>query len=206
MDRDWRVIVPLRLSDAKTRLSAQPAPRRRELAVAMALDVVAAARACPVVCEIVLVADPAGAEAVAASGAAPDAFIVDPGEGLNAAIRAGAAGSSEPVAALLADVPCATPEALRLVLSACADGAVIVSDAEGIGTTLLAASNAGRLDPRFGPRSRAAHVAAGALDLPDPTPGALAGLRRDVDSDVDLWDAQRLGVGQFTGAVINPPG
>lgn len=206
MDREWRVIVPLRLSDAKTRMSAQPAPRRRELAVAMALDVIAAARTCPVVAEVVLVADPAGAEAVEASGAAPDALVADPGEGLNAAIRAGAAGSSGPVAALLADVPCATPDALLLVLSACVDDTLIVSDAEGIGTTLLAACDTGRLDPRFGPRSRAAHVAAGALDLPDPFPGALAGLRRDVDSDVDLWDAQRLGIGDFTGAVLDLPG
>lgn len=198
MDSGWRIVIPLRLSDAKSRLSTQTAPRRRALVVAMALDVLAAATACPSVDEVVLVSDPEGMEAVAAAGLAGARLLDDPGEGLNAAIRAGATSASGPVAALLADVPCATPDALAIALAECTEGPVIVSDAEGLGTTLLAARHVGDLRPRFGPRSRAAHVTDGARDILDTVPGALAGLRRDVDSEVDLWDALRIGAGAFT--------
>ena len=202
VDAAWRIVIPLRLSDAKSRLSSQTASRRRELVVAMALDVATAAASCPGVDDIVLVADRAGIEAVEASGMGGIRMLEDAGGGLNAAILAGAADASGPVAALLADVPCATPEALALALTTCTEGPAFVSDAEGIGTTLLGAPRATDLHPRFGPRSRAAHVAAGALDIADPAPGALAGLRRDVDSEVDLWDARRIGLGAFTRAVV----
>ena len=203
MDAAWRIVIPLRLSQAKSRLSAQTAPRRRELVVAMALDVAAVAAACPATDQVVLVADRAGIEAVRSAGLPGLLLVEDGGEGLNAAILAGAAGAAGPVAAVLADVPCATPDALAYALAACTDGPAIVSDAEGIGTTLLAARRAADLRPRFGPRSRAAHIADGAADIGDATPGALSGLRRDVDSEVDLWDAQRIGVGPFTRAVID---
>lgn len=203
MEGAWRIVVPLRLSDAKSRLSAQPAPRRRDLVIAMALDVIVAAQGCPAVRDIVLVADQPGIDAVEASAVPPVQVHLDRGTGLNSAILAGAAGATGPVAALLADVPCTTPEALATALAACTAGAVIVSDAEGIGTTLLAACDAADFQPHFGTRSRAAHVAAGAAEVADPSPGALAGLRRDVDSEVDLWDARRLGLGAFTRAVLS---
>lgn len=196
-------MIPLRLSDAKSRLSSHPAPRRRDLVVAMALDVIAAAAQCPEVGEVVLVADQVGIEAVEASGIGGVRTQEDAGGGLNAAILAGAADAPGPVAALLADVPCTTPGALAFALTACTTGPAIVSDAEGIGTTLLGAPRVEELRPRFGVRSRAAHVAIGARDITDATPGALAGLRRDVDSEVDLWDARRIGVGAHTRAVID---
>jgi len=203
VDPLWRIVVPVRLSDAKSRLSTITAPRRRELVVAMALDVLAAAQGCPTVGEVVLVADQEGIDAVRAAGHFTGRLDLDAGGGLNAAILAGAADAPGPVAALLADVPCATPRSLELALSECTSDAVIVSDAEGIGTTLLAARRIGDFHPHFGVRSRAAHVAAGAREVRDPTPGALAGLRRDVDSEVDLWDARRLGLGACTGALID---
>lgn len=168
----------------------------------MALDVATAAATCPAVGDVVLVADRAGIEALEASGIGGIRTMEDAGGGLNAAILAGAADACGPVAALLADVPCATPQALAFALAACADGPAMVSDAEGIGTTLLGAPSAADLRPRFGPRSRAAHVAAGARDVADPAPGVLSGLRRDVDSEVDLWDARRIGLGVFTRAVV----
>jgi 2-phospho-L-lactate/phosphoenolpyruvate guanylyltransferase len=202
VDRPWRIVIPLRLSDAKSRLSAQPAPRRRQLVVAMALDVIAAATACPVVGDVVLVADADGIASVTTFTPPGLHAVEDPGTGLNAAIESAAAGASGPVAALLADVPCATPAMLAAALAACAAGPAIVSDAEGIGTTLLGAPRAADLRPHFGPRSRAAHIAAGARDIPDSAAGALAGLRRDVDSEVDLWDARRIGLGAYTAAVV----
>ena len=203
MNPGWRIVIPLRLSDAKSRLSTHTAPRRRELVVAMALDVATAAAACPGVGDVVLVADRAGIEAVAAAGMTGIRILDDAGAGLNAAVLAGAADAPGPVAALLADVPCATPEALARALAACTDGPAIVSDAEGIGTTLLGAPRATDLRPHFGARSRAAHVRDGAHDIADPGPGALAGLRRDVDSEIDLWDARRIGLGAFTSAVVD---
>jgi 2-phospho-L-lactate/phosphoenolpyruvate guanylyltransferase len=208
----WRAVIPLRLSDAKSRLSSQTAARRRDLVVAMACDVIAATESCPVIDDVVLVADAEGLDAVRGAGLHGLTLVRDPGTGLNAAILAGAHESDgdsmagptgRPVAVLLADVPCATPEALEQALAACKDGRVIVSDAEGIGTTLLAARDARRLDPRFGPRSRAAHIASGAREVMDSAPGALAGLRRDVDSEVDLWDAERLGIGAYTRAALD---
>lgn len=200
MERAWRIIIPLRLSDAKSRLSSHTAPRRRELVIAMALDVIVAAQQCRRAADVLLVADPPGIEEVTAR--IDVAAVPDPGGGLNAAIRAGAGDARGPVAALLADVPCATPDALALALGACVDEPGFVCDAEGLGTTLLASPSAARLDPHFGPRSRAAHAAAGIPEIHDPRPGALAGLRRDVDSEVDLWDARRLGLGGFTRAAL----
>lgn len=203
MDASWRIVIPLRLSEAKSRLSTRTAPRRRELVVAMALDVASAAAACPEVSDVVVIADRPGLDAVESSGISGLRTIEDAQGGLNAAITIAAAAAPGPVAALLADVPCATPDALAIALAACEDGPAIVSDAEGIGTTFLGAPCAADLRPRFGVRSRAAHVAAGARDIADPSPGCLSGLRRDVDSEVDLWDARRIGLGRFTRAVID---
>lgn len=195
-------MVPLRLSQAKTRLSTQPAGQRRDLVVAMALDVLAAARECPGVSEVVLVADPLGVEAVAAARPPRLTVITDSGRGLNAALREGAAGTDGAVAALLADVPCVTSQILASALEAGADGPAFVCDAEGIGTTLLMATSPATFDPHFGVRSRAAHIAAGAREIGDPWPGALGALRRDVDSEVDLWDAQRIGLGAYSRAAL----
>ena len=74
-----------------------------------------------------------------------------------------------------------------------------VPDAAGTGTTMLTAAAGTALDPRFGERSCAAHAASGAVRL---SPADAAGLRRDVDTEVDLWDALRLGVGPATAAVL----
>jgi 2-phospho-L-lactate guanylyltransferase len=197
----WRVIVPLRLSEAKSRLASHTASQRRDLVIAMACDVLTAARGCPSVDDVVLVADQAGLDAVVGAGITGLRLMLDPGLGLNAAIATVARADDRPTAAILADVPCATPEAIGIALAACTDQPVIVSDAEGVGTTMLAARHVRDLHPRFGPRSRAAHVAAGAHEVVDPSRGALAGLRRDVDSEVDLWDARRIGLGHFTRAV-----
>jgi 2-phospho-L-lactate guanylyltransferase len=54
------------------------------------------------------------------------------------------------------------------------------------------------LDPRFGPGSAAAHAASGARPLHGDWPT----LRRDVDTDADLADAARLGLGPRTARLL----
>jgi 2-phospho-L-lactate guanylyltransferase len=198
----WQVVVPVKALDrAKSRLSTRTAGVRRSLALAFALDTIAAALACDEVERVLVVGDDEVREAVTPLGAD---WVADLGDGLNAAVAAGAAaaGAGRPVAALVGDLPALRPDELGLALHLAEQVELgIVADSAGIGTTLLARRDGGDLDPRFGPRSRAAHRAAGAIELVAP-PGALAGLRRDVDTEVELWDARRLGVGAATAAEL----
>ena len=60
---EWVVVVPVkRLDRAKTRLSTRPAPERRALALAFALDTVRAAITCPGVVGVVVVTDDAASD------------------------------------------------------------------------------------------------------------------------------------------------
>ena len=195
---EWVVVIPVkRLDHAKTRLSTRPAPQRRALALAFALDTVRAALACADVVGVVVVTDDDEVRAaVAALGASwvPD----EPDSGLNAALTHGAevvrrGSPAASVAVLAADPPALRPAELGLALvAAAAVPRGFVADAAGTGTTLLTARPGCELDARFGERSRAAHAASGAVEL---HPGPVPGLRRDVDTEVDLWDAVRLGIG-----------
>jgi 2-phospho-L-lactate guanylyltransferase len=198
----WQVVVPVKALDrAKSRLSTRTAGRRRSLALAFALDTVAAGLACTEVERVLVVGDDEVREAVAPLGAG---WVADPGDGLNAAVAAGAAACDpgRPVAALVGDLPALRPDELGLALRLAEQVQHgVVADSAGIGTTLLTSRDGGPLAPRFGARSRAAHRAAGAIELEGP-PGALAGLRRDVDTEVELWDAQRLGAGPATAAEL----
>jgi 2-phospho-L-lactate guanylyltransferase len=79
-----------------------------------------------------------------------------------------------------------------------------VADTSGVGTTMLAARGTD-LEPRFQGASAAAHLASGAVPLTDdqlggPVPDA----RRDVDTESDLGDAARLGLGPATRALLDP--
>jgi len=202
---EWVVVIPVkRLDRAKTRLSTRPAPQRGALALAFALDTVRAALACPRVSAVLVVTDD---DEVRASTVALGArSVLDaPDAGLPAAVVHGAdvarARSDKVwVAALVADLPALRTDELDRALDAAeAVGRGFVADAAGIGTTLLTAAPGHDLGPRFGARSRAAHAASGAVELQPPD---IAGLRRDVDSEVDLWDASRLGLGVATAALL----
>ncbi len=201
----WSVVVPVKRPEiAKTRLADVAGARRPELARAFAADTVAAALACPDVADVVVVTDDAQ---TAAEATAAGALVVadEPAAGLNAALRHGAevVHRRRPggyVAALSADLPALRPDELATTLRvALGHPASFVGDAAGTGTTLYAVTPAGTFEPRFGGRSRAAHRAAGAIELTVPdTPS----VHRDVDTAVDLWDALRLGVGPRTAAVV----
>jgi len=197
--------VPVkRLALAKTRLEDLAGDRRPDLALAFALDTVGAALDCAAVAAVVVVTDDEMAgPALSDLGAivVPDV----PDAGLNPALRYGAkeAAARHPrngVGALSADLPALRPAELERALAAAeSHPAAFVPDVAGTGTTLLVARPEATFNPEFGARSRARHRAAGAveLDLTDvPT------LRRDVDTEVDLYDAERLGLGARTAVVV----
>jgi 2-phospho-L-lactate guanylyltransferase len=201
----WTVLVPVKqLAVAKTRLTGYAGARREDLALAFATDTVRAALSARLVGAVVVVTDDARvAAAVAALGAQviPDA----PRAGLNPALLHGAREAARslprgPVAAVSADLPALQPASLDHVLAAATGPrAVFVTDAEGTGTTVVAAAYPDAFTPAFGHRSAAAHRAEGMLELLD---GPLACVRRDVDTEVDLYDAVRLGVGPHTTLVL----
>jgi len=195
-------VVPVkRLAVAKSRLAAYGEQARRDLALAFAADVVAAALGCALVEQVLVVTDdPDAATALGALGArvAPD----DPDAGLNPALEHGAellrAGHPDlGVVTVSSDLPALTSEDLRAALTAVpAGGRAFVADSAGTGTTLLAASAPATLSPSYGPGSRERHLAGGAVELSGP-----AALRRDVDTPEDLRDALLLGVGARTAGV-----
>jgi 2-phospho-L-lactate guanylyltransferase len=232
----WTVLLPVKvLAQAKSRLAALAGERRRELALALASDTAAAAAACPAVGRVLVITadpvagpllaalgavivpdEPAGRPAVTGTGPAPAA---GPGsepqvaglgaqEGLNAALRHGAAVAARRwpgtgLAALTADLPALRPAELAAALRAAAGQPAFVPDAALIGTTLYAVPPGAGFRPLFGGASAARHAASGALQLDLAALGLdeQAGLRRDVDTPDDLRAALTLGAGPRTTAL-----
>ncbi|WP_069464205.1 2-phospho-L-lactate guanylyltransferase [Actinacidiphila rubida] len=199
----WSLVVPLKpLALAKSRLADAAGAARPALALAFALDTVAAALACPLVADVTVVTDDTTAGARLAE---LGAFVVAdvPAAGLNAALRYGAQRVRERgaagVAALNGDLPALRPAELSLVLAAAAEAPerAFLADAAGVGTTLLAAGPGTELAPGFGGASRARHLASGACEI---TLSGVPSVRRDVDTPDDLRAALALGVGPRTAA------
>ncbi len=200
----WTVVMPVkRLGEAKSRLrGALPGVPHEELALALAADTLHAARACPAVGRVLVVTD--DPRVTAAATAAGAGVVTDPGGGLNAAFRHGAAvaGPRAAVAGVTADLPALRPAELAAALRTTEGVRGFVADAPGGGTVLLAAPAGVPLAPRFGPGSAGAHAASGALPLVGDWPS----LRRDVDIAADLAAAAGLGVGPRTGALLAAAG
>lgn len=208
---DWGVVVPVKhLDRAKSRLDVSALPGaaahrdvRQNLALAFAVDTVEAVVAARRVAAVVVVtSEPRVVDAL--SRYPQVRFVADQGNGLNGAVRAGvaalAAAHAGPGAVVLGDLPALRATDLDDVLAqAQMHARALVPDTDGSGTTLLTALDIGRLVPRFGPGSRAAHVAAGHHVL---TVDGGATVRRDVDSADDLEAAVRLGVGPATAHVL----
>ncbi|MEV0372633.1 2-phospho-L-lactate guanylyltransferase [Streptomyces sp. NPDC050636] len=205
----WSLVVPLKpLVRAKSRLSRATGEEfRPRLALAFALDTVAAALACEYVRDVVVVTDdPLAGERLAALGAriVPDT----PARGLNAALvhGAGTVRARRPdaaVAALNADLPALRPAELGLVLHSAAEfPRAFLADAADIGTTLLTATSGVELAPAFGGPSRARHLASGAREI---LAADVPSVRRDVDTGEDLRAALALGVGPHTARHTPPP-
>ncbi|MEU8747654.1 2-phospho-L-lactate guanylyltransferase [Streptomyces parvulus] len=201
----WTLVVPVKpLARAKSRLSDTADDGVRPgLALAFALDTVAAALACQAVADVAVVTDDARAgRELAALGAA--VVRDEPRGGLNAALAHGSAAvratrPGTPVAALNADLPALRPAELARVLAAAGKFTrAFLPDAAGIGTTLLTAAPGTELSPAFGPDSRLRHRASGAVEL---SLGGVDSVRQDVDTGGDLRTALALGVGPRTAAV-----
>ena len=201
----WSLVVPVkRVENAKTRLGLDAASRA-SLAVAMAVDTVAAALACPLVSSVVVVTDDARARA--ALGPLGVQIVADePDAGRNAALEHGVAVAANGsvsdmrVGALASDLPSLRSEDLAVVLRRAVEHEQsVVADLSGTGTTLLCAKSAALFAPRFGVQSFAAHVAAGATDLTDLAPESV---RRDVDTVDALSGAVDLGVGAATRVAL----
>lgn len=195
---DWTVLVPVKSTTrGKSRIDL-PAVLRQELALAMALDTVTAiARSARV---LAVVEDAADA---AALGAVANVSIhATPVTGLNEAILDGlrslrAAGArTGGVAVLPGDLPGLLSDELAEALVLCsAHRFSVVADHQGVGTTLLAATDSAVLVPRYGPSSFRSHLRAGAVSIDLP---AGSSLRWDIDRIADLTAT----AGPLTGEVL----
>jgi 2-phospho-L-lactate/phosphoenolpyruvate guanylyltransferase len=199
MTPSFVVLLPVKPpARGKSRLEMDPV-RRRALAAAFALDTARACLAAERVVAVLAVTDDARfADDLRAAGCdtIPDGVAED----LNESLRVAAAEAhrrwpdARPVA-VCADLPSLLPADLDAALLV-ADGdpsPAFVADEEGVGTTLYTAPLDG-FRPRFGSRSRAAHLDAGSREIE----GDLASLRRDVDDADGLAAATDLGLGAHT--------
>jgi len=194
----WSVLMPVKvLAQAKSRLAGLAGTRRGELALALAGDTLSAVLACAEVARVIVITDDqVAATALAGIGAlvVPD----EPRDGLNAALRHGAAYAASRwpgsgTAGLSADLPALRPAELAGALrAASAWPTAFMPDAAGDGTTLYTASPGVAFEPAFGLASRSRHAAGGAAELAGDD---LPGLRRDVDTPADLRSATLLGLG-----------
>lgn len=178
---------------AKSRL-ASLGPVRRDLAVAMAEDTIAAALGCQRVAGVLVVCDRREDVALFARPHV-DAMLAQT-DGLNAVIHEGGdyIRALRPGAAI-AVVPGDLPYLHRAELDAALARAqscerAVIGDRSGRGSTLTTTGPQTELRPRYGEDSLNRHLADGAVRLGFP---AWSGLRRDVDVPDDLSAAPALG-------------
>lgn len=197
----WSVIIPVKTTQAaKTRLEL-PGTDRPQLALAIALDTIAAAARAEAAGEVLVVTSDADVQAGVdqIDGAS---WISDPGMGLNGAARAGLERATHDArVAMLGDLPALRPTDLdRALLAASSEERSFVPDVEETGTVFVAWRNPATFEPHFGSGSAVKHADAGHALLPVP---ATSTLRRDVDTVEQLDAAYELGVGPRTAALLN---
>lgn len=196
MSASYVVLLPVKPpAQGKSRLEGDPA-RRRALAAAFALDTARACLSAGSVTAVLAVTDDARfADQLRAVGCEtiPDGVAGD----LNESLRLAAAEArrrwpeATPVA-VCADLPALLPADLDAALES-VDGMAFVADQDEVGTTLYTAPY-DVFAPRFGHRSRQAHLDTGAREIN----GDLRSLRRDVDDAAGLAAATTLGLGAHT--------
>lgn len=200
----WTAIVPVRsLTEGKSRLLTGSSPAS-SLIEAFARDVLRACGESANIGRTIVVSPDASIEALARE--ANSEFVPEPSaSGINEAIASVRAicAPNQPVIGILADTPCLTGATLDAVLTHARDYDVsFVADAAGTGSTMWCAQVPGARS-FFGSHSRAHHRASGAVELGVTATSSddaylWTRARRDVDTDVDLWDAHRIGLGPAT--------
>ena len=189
------LVVPFRGVKGKSRLGPLPRPARAAISAAMLGDVVTACLAVGPT----FVVGPAGTETAGA------AFVLDPGGGQGAAVRAGleaaalAADGSTPLLVVNADLPCVTARDLLALAGAVpVDGIAYAPAVDGT-TNALALATSTLFVPVYGPGSSARFAALAPsrrVDAPN--------LIDDVDA---LADLERLSgrLGPRTRSVLTAP-
>ena len=178
------VVIPFR-AGGKSRL---PGELREGLALAMLGDVVEAATSCfP---DVRVVTD--GEEAMIAAAALGAVAVADPGRGQGAAVTAALVGLCGQCLVVNADLPCASPAALR---DLAARGSAHVPARDGT-TNALSLVAPELFEPLYGAGSAARFAAAGFAVASIPE------LEQDVDLLADLELLTRP-VGPRTSAVLN---
>ena len=204
----WTAIIPIRsFTDGKTRLRT-PQATTPSLIQAFADDVIHACSTCPEISRTVVVSpDP---QVLALAQVRGCGILEEQGAtGINEAITLARTNIEGPVIAVLGDTPCITGEILTMVLDEARDhsasySASFVADAAGVGSTMWCVQPPSSATSHFGHHSRAEHRAHGAAELGSGNASpAWARARRDVDTDIDLWDAIRLGLGPASSALLS---
>lgn len=203
MEPAWTAIIPIRsIADGKTRLQA-PGVHTPSAIEAFAHDVIDACLICPQIARTLVVSpDPNVLTIAAAHGC--ETVREEGADGINEAIAMARDRATGPVIAVLGDTPCLTPAVLTMVVTS-AQGCDVsfVADASGVGSTMWCAQEDSPARSHFGHHSRAAHRAHGATELGAGNPSPeWARARRDVDTDIDLWDASRLGLGPASSRLL----
>ena len=204
MSTHVRAVVPAKaLHEAKSRLG------REDLTLAFLADVLGAlSNSASVTSIAVVTSDPLIAELAQDLGCQ----VVSEGQevGLTAAIKTGIdyciqldsqnGPENHRILVVLGDLPCLTSDHIDSFIELAAPfDCAFLSDSEGIGSTMWIRRSQSEAVPRFGIRSRASHREVGAQEISDPS---LRGARRDVDTEIDLWDAIRIGVGESTQGAL----
>ena len=183
----WAIVPIKRLAQAKSRLAEMlPGASRRDLAAAMARDVIAALRGSGAFDQILVVADASCAATISAGAGC--IVAAHPDGGLSDAVRQGFEHARQSGAGQVlfvpADIPLVTAAALRGAAAQLRErtGVAIAACAGKDGTNLLGGKIADMPALAFGPGSYARHVqgSQGSWDVTD------SGIAFDVDQPEDL--------------------
>ncbi|MFC9551549.1 2-phospho-L-lactate guanylyltransferase [Rhodococcus sp. NPDC056960] len=204
----WVAVIPQRdITSAKSRLLLRP-EARQAVVRAMFRDTVSAVLASSQVEAVLVVVDRIQDAAHVRSPEVVPLVAPDTG-GLNAALYEGGRRARElwprcRLAGLPADLPSLRSEDLDVALKVAGrHERTFVADWRREGTSLLTASEGVDLAPKFGRRSRLAHLDSGAVETLDSN---IESLRRDVDDIDDLLDAAVRRPGSTLSAVLRSLG
>jgi 2-phospho-L-lactate/phosphoenolpyruvate guanylyltransferase len=199
----WTAIIPIRsFTEGKTRLRI-PQAKTSSLIQAFADDVIHACSTCPEISRTVVVTPDPKVLALAQDRGC-EILHEEGATGINEAIDVARTNIEGPVIAILGDIPSLTGEILTMVLQeARAYRTSFVADAAGVGSTMWCVQPPSSATSHFGHHSRAEHRSHGAVELGSGNASpAWARARRDVDTDIDLWDAIRLGLGPASSELL----